>query len=91
MATTGTGSIPMGGPFSTQSADLHTVWRVKLSGRRNLRFGRSVSLRRGVPSLDTPYRSKHTAGYRRAPCSGNQRVAVINIGAGGVVSLHNAA
>ena len=27
-------SIPMGGPFSAQSADLHTLWGVKKSGKR---------------------------------------------------------
>ena len=30
------GSIPMGGPFSAQSADLHTLWKVKRAGK-NLR------------------------------------------------------
>ena len=27
-------SIPMGGPFSAQSADLHTLWGVKENGKR---------------------------------------------------------
>ena len=28
------GSIPMGGPFSTQSAALHTLWKVKRAGKK---------------------------------------------------------
>ena len=26
--------IPMGGPFSTECADLHTLWKVKWAGKR---------------------------------------------------------
>ena len=29
-----TTSIPMGGPFSARSADLHTLWRVKRQGKK---------------------------------------------------------
>ena len=28
------GGIPMGGPFSAQSADLHTLWKVKRAGKK---------------------------------------------------------
>ena len=28
------GAIPMGGPFSAQSADLHTLWKVKRAGKK---------------------------------------------------------
>ena len=28
------GSILMGGPFSAQSADLHTLWKVKRAGKK---------------------------------------------------------
>ena len=28
------GSIPMGGPFSAQSANLHTLWQVKRAGKK---------------------------------------------------------
>ena len=27
-------SIPMGGPFSTQSANVHTLWRVRCAGKK---------------------------------------------------------
>ena len=33
------GSIPMGGPFSAQSADLHTLWRVKRAGKKLHNWG----------------------------------------------------
>ena len=33
------GSIPMGGPFSAQSADLHTPWRVKRAGKKLRNWG----------------------------------------------------
>ena len=32
-------SIPMGGPFSAQSADLHTLWGVKKNGKRMKDWG----------------------------------------------------
>ena len=32
-------SIPMGGPFSAQSADLHTLWGVKRNGKRMKDWG----------------------------------------------------
>ena len=33
------GSIPMGGPFSAQSADLHTLWKVKRAGKKLPEWG----------------------------------------------------
>ena len=33
------GSIPMGGPFSAQSADLHTLWKVKRAGKKPRDWG----------------------------------------------------
>ena len=33
------GSIPMGGPFSAQSADLHTLWKIKRAGKKLRAWG----------------------------------------------------
>ena len=43
------GSIPMGGPFSAQSADLHTLWGVKTQGKKMWDLGSLTILDEGFP------------------------------------------
>ena len=43
------GSIPMGGPFSAQSADLHTLWGVKTQGKKMRYLGSMTISDEGFP------------------------------------------
>ena len=43
------GSIPMGGPFSAQSADLHTLWGVKTQGKKMRDLGSLTISDEGFP------------------------------------------
>ena len=42
------GSIPMGGPFSAQSADLHTLWKVKRAEKKLRDWAPSTFLMRDM-------------------------------------------
>ena len=45
-------SIPMGGPFSAQSADLHTLWGVKKNGKKDEGLGQHEPVRGRLHLLD---------------------------------------